>query len=60
MHNPKFEEFEIDTKPYRNARQKISSFFFNEETGEIMGRTPESWGSYIICYLNGYFYFFKL
>lgn len=38
-------EFELDTKPLKKtSKQKFSDFFYNEESGAIMGRTPESWG----------------
>ncbi|KAH9636183.1 hypothetical protein HF086_007135 [Spodoptera exigua] len=38
------EEFEMDTKPsQRTGSQKCRYFFYNGETGEILGRTPESW-----------------
>ncbi|CAH2263950.1 jg16377 [Pararge aegeria aegeria] len=44
MPGRRMEEFEIDRKPTRKpAKQKFYEFLYNEETGAIMGRTPESW-----------------
>lgn len=41
------EEFEIDRKPSRKpAKQKFYQFLYNDDTGAILGRTPESWGMY--------------
>lgn len=43
--NPRLQEFQMDTRLSRRpGKQKFSNFFYNEETGEILGRTPESWG----------------
>lgn len=39
------QEFEIDTKPSRKTgKQKFYDFLYNEDTNEILGRTPKSWG----------------
>ncbi|XP_045511177.1 sodium/potassium-transporting ATPase subunit beta-2-like [Colias croceus] len=55
MRNPKLEEFEIEMKPLRKTgRQKFSDFVYNDETGTIMGRTPESWGKIILFYVIFY------
>ncbi|KAJ8726025.1 hypothetical protein PYW07_000723 [Mythimna separata] len=51
IRNPRLEEFQMDMKPSRKSgKQKFSNFFYNEETGEILGRTPESWGKILIFY----------
>ncbi|XP_039765045.1 sodium/potassium-transporting ATPase subunit beta-2-like [Pararge aegeria] len=51
MPGRRMEEFEIDRKPTRKpAKQKFYEFLYNEETGAIMGRTPESWGKILIFY----------
>lgn len=35
----------MDTKPvHRSGRTKCSNFLYDEDTGAILGRTPESWG----------------
>lgn len=31
--------------PEISARQSFKNFFYNKETGAIMGRTPSSWGN---------------
>ncbi|XP_046961710.1 sodium/potassium-transporting ATPase subunit beta-2-like [Vanessa cardui] len=55
MPNSKIEQFEMETKPLKKtSKQKFSDFFYNEETGAIMGRTPESWGKIIIFYVIFY------
>ncbi|XP_023942956.1 sodium/potassium-transporting ATPase subunit beta-2 [Bicyclus anynana] len=47
----RMEEFEIDRKPTRKpAKQKFYEFLYNQETGAILGRTPESWGKILIFY----------
>ncbi|CAH0726363.1 unnamed protein product, partial [Brenthis ino] len=44
MPKPKIQEFEFETKPSRKtAKQKFSDFIFDENTGAVLGRTPESW-----------------
>lgn len=48
MPKPKLEEFEFERKPSRKTtKQKFSDFIFDENTGAILGRTPESWGLYL-------------
>ncbi|XP_022821012.1 sodium/potassium-transporting ATPase subunit beta-2-like [Spodoptera litura] len=45
------EEFQMDTKPsQRTGSQKFRYFFYNGDSGEILGRTPESWGKILIFY----------
>ncbi|CAH2105098.1 unnamed protein product [Euphydryas editha] len=45
------QEFELDTKQLKKTtKQKFSDFFYNEETGTIMGRTPDSWGKLLLFY----------
>nr|XP_034840057.1 sodium/potassium-transporting ATPase subunit beta-2-like [Maniola hyperantus] len=51
MPSHRMEEFEIDRKPTRKpAKQKFYDFLYNDETGAILGRTPESWGKILIFY----------
>ncbi|XP_045458844.1 sodium/potassium-transporting ATPase subunit beta-2-like [Melitaea cinxia] len=49
------QEFELDTKPLKKTtKQKFSDFFYNEESGAFMGRTPESWGKLLLFYFIFY------
>ncbi|XP_028025325.1 sodium/potassium-transporting ATPase subunit beta-2-like [Bombyx mandarina] len=51
LRNPKLEEFQMDTKPPRKSFQhKFSDFLHNDETGTILGRTPESWSKILVFY----------
>ncbi|XP_049871770.1 sodium/potassium-transporting ATPase subunit beta-2-like [Pectinophora gossypiella] len=53
--NPRLEEFEVERKPSKRSRKhSFWNFVFDEDTGAIMGRTPESWGKILIFY--GIFY----
>lgn len=36
----------LKTSERKSYKQKVDNFIYNEETGEIMGRTLESWGMY--------------
>ncbi|XP_061378556.1 sodium/potassium-transporting ATPase subunit beta-2-like [Danaus plexippus] len=55
MPNRKLEEFEIETKPRkRTTKQTICNFLYNEQTGAILGRTPDSWGKIILFYVIFY------
>lgn len=38
----------------RSYKQKFQSFLYNEDTGEILGRTPQSWGKITLFYLCFY------
>ncbi|XP_057339363.1 sodium/potassium-transporting ATPase subunit beta-2-like [Microplitis mediator] len=40
--------------PEISARQSFKNFFYNKETGAIMGRTPSSWGKVGLFYLIFY------
>ncbi|XP_072936284.1 sodium/potassium-transporting ATPase subunit beta-2-like [Epargyreus clarus] len=49
MVNSKLEEFSKGTKASRRiAPQKFSDFLYDDETGEVLGRTPERWGKLLI------------
>ncbi|KAG6452974.1 sodium/potassium-transporting ATPase subunit beta-2 [Manduca sexta] len=50
--NPRMEEFKMDGKPLK--RRNFSSMLYNDETGAILGRTPESWGKILIFYVIFY------
>ncbi|KAL4705890.1 hypothetical protein ACJJTC_002771 [Scirpophaga incertulas] len=55
IRNPALQEFQLDTKPSRKPQKKrFLNYIFNEETGAILGRTPESWAKILVFY--GIFY----
>ncbi|CAB3231533.1 unnamed protein product [Arctia plantaginis] len=48
IRNPRLQEFQMDTKSsHRSARQNL---FHDQDTGAILGRTPERWCKLLIFY----------
>ena len=68
MPKPKAEEIELDPKASRKpSKKKFIEYIYNEDTGEIFGRTPQSWSKYFIIFIYIifttnilYFYYFFL
>uniref|UniRef100_A0A2A4JHJ4 Sodium/potassium-transporting ATPase subunit beta-2 n=1 Tax=Heliothis virescens TaxID=7102 RepID=A0A2A4JHJ4_HELVI len=50
--HPRLEEFQMDTKLSDRSGRRIPGkyFLYNEDTGEILGRTPQRWGKILIFY----------
>ncbi|XP_052756766.1 sodium/potassium-transporting ATPase subunit beta-2-like [Galleria mellonella] len=53
--NPGLQEFQVETKPSKNAtRWKWTNACYDENTGAIFGRTPERWGKLFMFYIIFY------
>lgn len=54
MPKPKAEEIELDPKARTTPKKNLLDYIYNEETGEIFGRTPQSWSKIILFYVIFY------